>query len=130
MHDQEASLTTVAFDAEGRDLDLLDGLQQLRRAAAISKGAHGVLPADGVLQLCGSSGRGGIFLFSTVGDALPRAPTFRFRPPRGRLCWSSSQLVPGSYTMRPSRSDGLHGIQVAAQVHDRHSNGILIQSPK
>jgi hypothetical protein len=62
---------------------------------------HGVFPADGVLQLCGSGGRGGVFLFVIDGHALPSAPAFRFRPPRGRLRWSSSQLVPGGCTRAP-----------------------------
>jgi hypothetical protein len=30
----------------------------LRRFVAVSKGAHGVFPADGVLQLYGDGGRG------------------------------------------------------------------------
>jgi hypothetical protein len=67
----------------------------LCRSAAVSKGAHGVFPADGVLQLCGDDGRGGVFLIVTNGDALPSASTFHLRPPRGRLRWSSSRLLPG-----------------------------------
>jgi hypothetical protein len=67
----------------------------LRRPAAVPKGVHGVFPADGVLQLCGSGGRGGVFLLVVDGDALPSAPAFRLRPPRGRLCWSSSRMPPG-----------------------------------
>jgi hypothetical protein len=57
--DREATLAAVAFsfDAEGCDLDSLDGYHQLCRFAAVSKGAHGVYPADDVLQLCGDSGR-------------------------------------------------------------------------
>jgi hypothetical protein len=42
----------------------------------MSKGAHGVFPADGV-QLCGDGGRGGVFLLVTSGDALPSASAFR-----------------------------------------------------
>jgi hypothetical protein len=34
MRNQEAALAVVAFDAQSRDLDPLDGLQQLRRPAA------------------------------------------------------------------------------------------------
>jgi hypothetical protein len=71
-------LAAVASNAEGRDH------QQLRRPAAISKGAHGIFPADGVLQLRQSSGRGGVLLFATGGDELPSAPA-SYRPPRGRL---------------------------------------------
>jgi hypothetical protein len=79
-----------AFDAEGCGLDSLDGYHQLCRSAAVSKGAHGVFPVDGVLQLCGYGGRGGVFLLVTSGDALRGASAFRLRPPRGRLRWTSS----------------------------------------
>jgi hypothetical protein len=46
-----AALVAVAFtiDAEGCDVDSLDGYQQLCLSAAMSKGAHGVFPADDVL---------------------------------------------------------------------------------
>jgi hypothetical protein len=86
MRDREATLAAVAFgfNAEGCDLDLLDGYQQLCRSAAMSKGAHGVYPTDDVLQLCGDSGRRGVFLLVTSRDALPSAS------PRGRLRWYSS----------------------------------------
>jgi hypothetical protein len=89
MRDREAALAAVAFavDAEGCDLDSLDGYQQLCRSAAMSKGAHGVYPADNVLQLCGDSGWGGVFLLVTSRDALPSTSAFRLRPPRGRLRW-------------------------------------------
>jgi hypothetical protein len=56
----------------------------------VSKGAHGVFPVDGVLQLCGDGGRGGVFLLVASEDALPSASAFHLRPPRGRLRWSSS----------------------------------------
>jgi hypothetical protein len=86
MRDREAALAAVdfAFNAEGRDLDSLDGYQQSCRSADMSKGAHGVFPADGVLQLCGDGGKEGVFLLVTNGDALPSASIFRLRPPRGR----------------------------------------------
>jgi hypothetical protein len=90
-----------AFDAEGCDLDSLDGYQQLCRSAAVSKGAHGVFPADSVLQLYGDGGRGGVLLLVTSGDALPSASAFRLRPPRGRLRWSSSRLLPSGYAPAP-----------------------------
>jgi hypothetical protein len=32
----------------------------LCRSAALSKGVHGVFPADSVLQLCRDGGRGGV----------------------------------------------------------------------
>jgi hypothetical protein len=65
-----------AFDAEGCDLDSLDGYQQLCRSTAMSKGVHGVFPADGVLQLCGDGGRRGVFLLIIGGGALPSASAF------------------------------------------------------
>jgi hypothetical protein len=79
MQDREAALAAVvfAFDAEGCDVDSLDGYQQLCRSAAVSKGAHGVFPADGILQLYGDGGREGVFLLVTSGDALPSASAFR-----------------------------------------------------
>jgi hypothetical protein len=77
MWNQEAALAAVSFDAQGQDLDPFDGLQQLRRPAAVPKGVHGVFPTDGVLQLCGSGGRGGVFLFVIDRDTLPSAPAFR-----------------------------------------------------
>jgi hypothetical protein len=46
-----------------------------------AKGVHGVFPTDGVLQLCGSSGRGGVFLFVIDRDTLPSTQAFRFQPP-------------------------------------------------
>jgi hypothetical protein len=79
MQDQEAAFATVTFasDAEGCDLDSLDGYQQLCQSVVVSKGAHGVFPADGIFQLCGDSGRGGVLLLITSGDALPSASAFR-----------------------------------------------------
>jgi hypothetical protein len=75
MRDQEAALAVVAFafNAEGCDLDSLDGYQQLCQSDVVSKGAHGVFPADGVLQLCGDGGREGVFLLVSSGGALPSA---------------------------------------------------------
>jgi hypothetical protein len=101
MRGREAALAVVAFDAEGCDLDLLDGYQQLCRSAAMSKGAHGVFLAGGVLQLYGDGGRGGVFLLITSGDALPSALAFCLRPPRGRLRLSSSRLLPGGCAPAP-----------------------------
>jgi hypothetical protein len=89
-----------AFDAEGCNLDSLDGYQQLCRPAAVSKGVHGVFPADNVL-LCGDGGRGGVFLLVTSGDALPSASAFRLRAPRGCFRWSSSRLLPGGCAPAP-----------------------------
>jgi hypothetical protein len=67
----------------------------LCRSADVYKGAHGVFPVDDVLQLYGDGGRGGVFLLVTSGEALPSASVFRLRPPRGRLHWPSSRLLPG-----------------------------------
>jgi hypothetical protein len=103
LRDREAALAAVAFDfdAEGCNLDLLCGYQKLCRSAVVSKGAHSVFPVDGVLQLCGDGGRGGVFLLVTSGDALPNASAFRPRPLRGRLRWSSSRLLPGGCAPAP-----------------------------
>jgi hypothetical protein len=94
MQDREAALAAVTFtfDAEGCDLNSLDGYQQLCQSAAVSKGAHGVFPTDGVFQFCGDSGRGGVFLL--VSSGVPSASAFRLRPSRGHLRWSSSRLLP------------------------------------
>jgi hypothetical protein len=113
MRDREAALAVVAFTfgADGCDLDSLDGYQQMCRAAAVSKGAHGVFPADGVLQLCGDGGRGGVFLLSPAGTHC-LAPQLSVSDHHEdvfvgirRDCFQV--VVP----MRPSRSDGLHKIQ-------------------
>jgi hypothetical protein len=83
MRDREAALAEVAFafDTKDCDLDSLDGYQQLCRSAAVSKGARGAYPVDGVLQLCGDGGRGGVFLLVTRRDALPSTSAFCLRPP-------------------------------------------------
>jgi hypothetical protein len=73
----------------------------LCQSAAVSKVAHGVFLADGVFQLRGDGGRGGVLLLVTSGDALPSASAFRLRPPRGRLRWSSSRLPPGGCAPAP-----------------------------
>jgi hypothetical protein len=85
-----------------------------------------VFPADDVLQLYGDGGRGGVFLI-TNGDALPSASTFCLRPPRGRLCWSSSRLLLGGVLLRSSHSDGLHGIQVVVHMQLHHADGAYHQ---
>jgi hypothetical protein len=103
LRDREAALAAVtfAFDAEGWDVDSLDGYQQLCLSAAMSKGVHGVFPADDVLQLCGDGGRGGVFLLVTSRDALPSASALRLRQPRGHLRWYSSRLLPGGCAPAP-----------------------------
>jgi hypothetical protein len=55
MRNQEAALAAVAFDAQGRNLNPLDGLQQLRRPAAVPKGVHGVF-----LQMAYSNSAGAV----------------------------------------------------------------------
>ena len=62
---------------------------------------QGVVSAVSDLQLCGSGGRGGGFLFVIGKDALPSATAFRYRPPRGRLRWSQFRLIPGGRTRAP-----------------------------
>jgi hypothetical protein len=59
------------------------------------QGCAWCFPAYSVLQLYADSGRGGVFLLVTSGDALPSASAFRLRPPQGRLRWSSSRLLLG-----------------------------------
>ena len=58
---------------------------------------QGVVSTVTELQLYGSGG----FLFVTGEDALFSATTFRYRPPRGRLHWSWSRLIPGGRTRAP-----------------------------
>jgi hypothetical protein len=99
MH--EATLATVDLSEAKRDLAPWDDHQQTRRPAAVFRHEHGVFPACNDLQLCGSGGRGVAPLLVTDGDALPSATAFRRRPPRGRLRWSLSQLIPGGYTRAP-----------------------------
>jgi hypothetical protein len=79
MQDREVAFAAVtfAFDAKGCDLDSLDGYRQLCQYATVSKGVHGVFPADSVFQLCGDDGRRGVLLLVTSGDALPSASAFR-----------------------------------------------------
>jgi hypothetical protein len=48
----------------------------------VSKGVHGVFPVDGILQLCGDGGAGGVFLLVASGDALLSASAFHRQPPR------------------------------------------------
>jgi hypothetical protein len=60
------------------DLDSLDGYQQLCRSVVVSKGAHGVFPVDGVLQLYGDGGRGGVCSsLSPAGTHCLAPQTFR-----------------------------------------------------
>ena len=99
MH--EAALTAVDLGKRGRVRALPNGHQQSRRSAAVYMREQGVVSAVGDLQLCGSGGRGGGFLFVSGGDALPSATAFRYRPPRGRLRWSQSRLIPGGRTRAP-----------------------------
>ena len=87
---------------------------------------QGVVSAIGELQLCDSGDRGGSFLFAAGGDALPSATAFRYRPPRGRLRWSQSRLIPGGRTAHPSRSDGLRGIQAMTYVQIQHAEGVRL----
>jgi hypothetical protein len=99
MH--EATLATVDLNSAKRDLTPWDSHQQPRRPTAVFRREHGVFLARNNLQLCGSGGRGVAPLLVTDGDALPSATAFHRRPPRGRLRWSLSQLIPSGYTRAP-----------------------------
>ena len=99
MH--EAALMAVDLGKGERILAPSDGHQQSRRCSAVFMREQGVVSAIGELQLCGSGDRGGGFLFAAGGDALPSATVFRYRPPRGRLRWSRSRLIPGGRTHAP-----------------------------
>ena len=99
---QEAALTAIDLGNWGRNLgkwgrDLVpsEGHQRSRQLAAVFKRALG-----SEFQFY-SSGRGGGFLFVIGGDAVPSATAFRYRPPRGRLRWSQSRLIPGGRTRAP-----------------------------
>jgi hypothetical protein len=72
MRDQDTALAafTFSFDAEGCDLDSLDGYRQLCQYATVSKGAHSVFPVDDVFQLYGDGGRRGVLLLVTSGDTV------------------------------------------------------------
>jgi hypothetical protein len=104
MHRQmlEAALVTVDLGTRGRDLALSDGYQQ-RLRAAISKCEHGTCPAGDELQLYGSGGKEGTPLVIGKG-ALFSATTFRYRPPRGRLCWLLLRPIPGVRPCAPLSS--------------------------
>jgi len=101
MH--EVALTTVDLGKGGRVHVPSDGHQQSRRFATIFTREQSVVSAVGVgnLQLYGSNGSGGGSLFVVGGDALPSSTAFRYRPPRGRLRWTRSQLIPGGRTRAP-----------------------------
>ena len=99
---KEVALTAIDLGNWGRDLgkrgrDLVpsEGHRRSRQLAAVFKRALG-----SELQFY-SSGRGGGFLFVIGGDAVPSATAFRYRPPRGRLRWSQSRLIPGGRTRAP-----------------------------
>ena len=99
MH--EAALTVVNLGKGGRIHVPSDGHQQSCRFAAIFTREQGVISAVGNLQLYGSGGRGGGFLFVIGGDAVPSATALRYQPTRERLRWSQSRLIPGGRTRAP-----------------------------
>jgi hypothetical protein len=128
-------LAAVAFvfDVEGCNLDSLDSYQQLCLPAAMSKGVHGVFPIDSVLQLCGDGGRGGVFLLVAGGDALPSTSAFLLQPPRERLCWSSSRLLPGGcapalLSFRWSSWDTGGSTHAARRASGVHRSGVTEKS--
>jgi hypothetical protein len=90
---------TVDLSTRGCDLALSDNHQQ-RHRAAISKCEHGTCPADGELQLYGSSGKEGTPL--VIGkSALFSVTTFRYQPPRGRLRWLLLRPISGACPYAP-----------------------------
>jgi hypothetical protein len=99
MH--EATLATVDLSSAERDLASWDDHQQPRRPAAVFRHELGVFPAGSDLQLCGNGGRGVAPLLVSGGDALSSATAFHRRPPRGRLRWSLSRLIPGDNNRAP-----------------------------
>jgi hypothetical protein len=101
QHMHEVTLATVDLSSVERDLAPWDGHQQLRQPAAVFRREHGDFPVGSDLQLCGSGGRGVTPLLVTDRDALPSATAFHHRPPRGRLRWSLSRLIPGGCTHAP-----------------------------
>ena len=130
MH--EAALTAVDLGKGERVLAPSNGHQQSRRPAAVFKREQGVVSAVGEPQLCGNSGRGGGFLFVTSGDALSGATAFRYQPPRGRLRWSQTRLIPGGRTRPPLSFRWSPCIQVAVDVQVRFVDGVhlLLRRPQ
>jgi hypothetical protein len=98
----EAALVTVDRGTRGRDLALSADHQQ-RHRAAISKCEHGTCPAGDELQFYDNGGREGTPLVIGKG-ILFSATTFRYRPPRGRLCWLLLRPIPGACPCAPLSS--------------------------
>jgi hypothetical protein len=84
----------------------------LCRSAAVSKGVHGVFLADGVLQLCGE-----------VCSSLSPAGTYCLTPQLSVSVGLRRDCFQVVVPLRPSRSDGLHGIQVVVHMQLRHADG-------
>jgi hypothetical protein len=122
MRDREAALAAVAlaFDAEGCDLDSLDGYQQLCRSAAVSKVRMVSFP-----QTAYSNSTG--MVVGEVCSSLSPAGTHYLAPQlsvydhrgdvsAGLRCDCFQVVV----LLRSSHSDGLHGIQVVIHMQHHH----------
>jgi hypothetical protein len=121
MQDREAALAAVtfAFDAEGCDLNSLDGYQQLCQSAAVSKGAHGVF-AGTVYSNSAETMVGEVCCSLSPAGTHCLAPQLSVSNHREDvsvgLRRDCLQVV---VLLCLSRSDGLHGIQVADGAYRR-----------
>jgi hypothetical protein len=83
------------------DFDLVSCAADLQHTVFPTGGVQVVYPVGSDPEVCGSGARGGAPFLATSRKALPSATTFRHRPPRGRLRWSLSRLIPGGYARAP-----------------------------
>jgi hypothetical protein len=105
------------------DLDSLDGYQQLCRSVVVSKGAHGVFPVDGVLQLYGDGGRGGVCSSLSPAGTHCLAPQLFVSDHREDVSVGlRHDCFQVAMPLRRSRSYGLHGIQVVVHMQLRHAD--------
>jgi hypothetical protein len=120
----EAALVTVDLGTRMHDLALSDGHQQ-RHRAAISKCEHGTCPAGDELQLYGSGGREGTPSSSARAHYLapPHSATGRHEGASAGYCCDLFQVP---VHVLPFRPDGVHGIQVAAQVQVQCAEGVRL----
>jgi hypothetical protein len=117
MRDRKAALAAVtfAFDAEGCDLDSLNGYQQLCRSAAMFKGAYSNSAGMVVGEVCSSLSPMGTHYLA------PQLSVYDHREDVSvglcRDCFKVAMLL------RSSRSDGLHGIHVVVHMQHHHADG-------